>query len=211
VTGDTHRAAVSFDTRLPLRYNAPTWCAQVAQMVEQRTENPRVRGSIPRLGTTSQSTRSPRTRGDFFIVAEVMANVGCRIRPPNHPLMQTLKCSVLVRPRAAEVPSFALFDARPSTLAGSQGQTMLKVAPPGKRALKAGNSRTRGTEPPAAEAPLLTLSDARLLLVGSPHLANNVRGGSSRAARSESGIASNAGTMKLSGILIAARTHGETP
>ena len=26
--------------------------AQIAQSVEQRTENPRVRGSIPRLGTT---------------------------------------------------------------------------------------------------------------------------------------------------------------
>ena len=25
--------------------------AQIAQLVEQRTENPRVRGSIPRLGT----------------------------------------------------------------------------------------------------------------------------------------------------------------
>ena len=28
-------------------------CAQVAQLVEQRTENPRVGGSIPPLGTTS--------------------------------------------------------------------------------------------------------------------------------------------------------------
>lgn len=27
--------------------------AQIAQLVEQRTENPRVRGSNPRLGTTS--------------------------------------------------------------------------------------------------------------------------------------------------------------
>ena len=27
-------------------------CAQVAQLVEQRTENPRVGGSIPPLGTT---------------------------------------------------------------------------------------------------------------------------------------------------------------
>ncbi len=26
-------------------------CAQIAQLVEQRTENPRVRGSNPRLGT----------------------------------------------------------------------------------------------------------------------------------------------------------------
>ena len=28
------------------------FCAQVAQLVEQRTENPRVGGSIPPLGTT---------------------------------------------------------------------------------------------------------------------------------------------------------------
>ena len=30
------------------------FCAQVAQLVEQRTENPRVGGSIPPLGTTFQ-------------------------------------------------------------------------------------------------------------------------------------------------------------
>jgi hypothetical protein len=29
------------------------WCAQVAQLVEQRTENPRVGGSNPPLGTTT--------------------------------------------------------------------------------------------------------------------------------------------------------------
>jgi len=52
---------------------------------------------------------------------------------------------------AAEVPSFALLDARQSTLAGSHGQTMLKVASPGKRAPKVGRSRTCGHEPRAAE------------------------------------------------------------
>src|SRR5258708_16564373 len=31
---------------------APRWCAQVAQLVEQRTENPCVGGSTPPLGTT---------------------------------------------------------------------------------------------------------------------------------------------------------------
>nr|CBI78773.1 conserved hypothetical protein [Bartonella sp. AR 15-3] len=31
-------------------------CAQIAQLVEQRTENPRVRGSNPRLGTTFSLT-----------------------------------------------------------------------------------------------------------------------------------------------------------
>ena len=29
----------------------PNLCAQIAQLVEQRTENPRVAGSIPALGT----------------------------------------------------------------------------------------------------------------------------------------------------------------
>ncbi len=48
---------LSFDSRYPLRYNARTWCAQVAQSVEQRTENPRVRGSTPRLGTIINSRR----------------------------------------------------------------------------------------------------------------------------------------------------------
>ena len=46
-------------------------------------------------------------------------------------------------PRAAEVPFFALFDAsifcKPMR---RLGQTMLKVAPLGKRALKAGFTRT---------------------------------------------------------------------
>ncbi len=40
------------DRRWVVSYKTRTWSAQVAQSVEQRTENPRVRGSIPRLGTT---------------------------------------------------------------------------------------------------------------------------------------------------------------
>src|SRR2546430_6054779 len=35
--------------------------AQVAQLVEQRTENPRVGGSIPSLGTTKSSVLSPQS------------------------------------------------------------------------------------------------------------------------------------------------------
>ena len=45
--------------------------AQIAQLVEQRTENPRVTGSIPVLGTTAK--RKPRSDGrgfrmPFFII-----------------------------------------------------------------------------------------------------------------------------------------------
>ena len=40
---------------------SPQQQAQVAQLVEQRTENPRVGGSIPSLGTTSPSLTSPLT------------------------------------------------------------------------------------------------------------------------------------------------------
>ncbi len=51
--------------------------------------------------------------------------------------------------RAAEVPSFALFDtsffSRP---AGRFGQSMLKVAPLGKRALKGRFTRTPENGPP---------------------------------------------------------------
>ena len=31
------------------------WYAQIAQLVEQRTENPRVAGSIPALGITAEA------------------------------------------------------------------------------------------------------------------------------------------------------------
>ena len=47
----------ALDRRKPFFYKAGRFCggialgAQVAQLVEQRTENPRVGGSIPPLGT----------------------------------------------------------------------------------------------------------------------------------------------------------------
>ena len=40
-------------------------CAQVAQLVEQRTENPRVGGSIPPLGTTCFF------EGNFFAFSKI--------------------------------------------------------------------------------------------------------------------------------------------
>ena len=43
------------------------FCAQVAQLVEQRTENPRVGGSIPPLGTTFFTF----FEGNFFAFAKI--------------------------------------------------------------------------------------------------------------------------------------------
>ena len=43
------------------------FCAQVAQLVEQRTENPRVGGSIPPLGTTFFTF----FEGNFFVFAKI--------------------------------------------------------------------------------------------------------------------------------------------
>lgn len=44
--------------------------ARVAQLVEQRIENPCVRGSIPRVGTTSQNELKSHLRVAFFISTE---------------------------------------------------------------------------------------------------------------------------------------------
>ena len=45
-------------TANPITYKREKSCAQVAQLVEQRTENPRVGGSIPPLGTIYSSLYS---------------------------------------------------------------------------------------------------------------------------------------------------------
>jgi hypothetical protein len=47
------RAAFFLASGNPIPYKRETSRAQVAQLVEQRTENPRVGGSIPPLGTIS--------------------------------------------------------------------------------------------------------------------------------------------------------------
>ena len=49
-------------------------CAQVAQLVEQRTENPRVGGSIPPLGTTFPYPRGPHPISSFVHIFRVYAN-----------------------------------------------------------------------------------------------------------------------------------------
>jgi hypothetical protein len=48
------KKAFCFDVTAMLRYNPPL-LGQLAQLVEQRIENPRVRGSIPRLATRIQA------------------------------------------------------------------------------------------------------------------------------------------------------------
>ena len=47
--------------------------AQVAQSVEQRTENPRVDGSIPPLGT--MNSRSSNLVGAFFVSESFYVNI----------------------------------------------------------------------------------------------------------------------------------------
>ena len=45
----------------------PNLCAQIAQLVEQRTENPRVAGSIPALGTILMDSVLLRIESFFAI------------------------------------------------------------------------------------------------------------------------------------------------
>jgi hypothetical protein len=58
-------------SKLDVKSSIPISRAEVAQSVEQRTENPRVSGSIPLLGTNSEvvernqvSTRTPPCEGE---------------------------------------------------------------------------------------------------------------------------------------------------
>ena len=51
---------------------------QLAQLVEQRIENPRVRGSIPRLATKDTSVKTP------IHVVGVFAFTRTKLRGPGH-------------------------------------------------------------------------------------------------------------------------------
>ena len=62
-------STVRFRPWAPLQKNATPQNAQVAQSVEQRTENPRVDGSIPPLGT--MNTKGSDLIGAFFISASL--------------------------------------------------------------------------------------------------------------------------------------------
>jgi hypothetical protein len=59
---------VGFDDRESIRYTAAL-DGQVAQLVEQRTENPRVRGSIPRLATKENKQLARLKRLGFLLSA----------------------------------------------------------------------------------------------------------------------------------------------
>src|SRR6266540_3766226 len=57
--------------------------AQVAQSVEQRTENPRVGGSIPSLGTTNIKASQIFLRGLFYCLKDWKCNYVCLYPPLN--------------------------------------------------------------------------------------------------------------------------------
>src|SRR5690606_30077820 len=57
----------SLDSHHATRFNTPSSSAQVAQSVEQGTENPRVGGSIPPLGTTNNQGLAINDRQAFFV------------------------------------------------------------------------------------------------------------------------------------------------
>ena len=52
-----------------LLYNT-SCCAQIAQLVEQRTENPRVLGSIPSLGTVKKEKPSAERMRAFVYLGK---------------------------------------------------------------------------------------------------------------------------------------------
>ncbi len=54
-----------FDRSVGRGYNSAFVFGQLAQLVEQRIENPRVRGSIPRLATKFQAAHSNVGRFHF--------------------------------------------------------------------------------------------------------------------------------------------------
>ena len=60
-----------FDEGERCRYNAAL-VGQLAQLVEQRIENPRVRGSIPRLATTELKLKAHSSEWAFCYLAFVM-------------------------------------------------------------------------------------------------------------------------------------------
>ena len=60
------KSEFAFDEARMTRYNA-AFLGQLAQLVEQRIENPRVRGSIPRLATRTQ-VESPFFGVGFLLI-----------------------------------------------------------------------------------------------------------------------------------------------
>ena len=74
-------------------------CGQVAQLVEQRTENPRVGGSIPSLATThplQKQSANPEFR-ELEIVVErfpIYASLDCRIP---HRTLESLRPAKLAK------------------------------------------------------------------------------------------------------------------
>ncbi len=168
--------AASFDTRMALRYNAPTWCAQVAQMVEQWTENPRVRGSIPRLGTTFNFRPVPADRRGFFFWPFLMLDSGSWMldggsaQPPGETADRADR-------RRSRIPLPACRFERRS------------VAPPGLVVLRIEPRSGRGAGVSGFVRWSCHLSHcwSATLQFARPFQANNATGGSSRVAHRDTG------------------------
>ena len=92
-------------------------CAEVAQLVEQGTENPRVGSSILSLGTIFFKARSLRCPGLFFVSAPRLAAPAQRAE--NGPLAPGL-IPLLRRASAAATP-------RRSSCAREQGASLIKA------------------------------------------------------------------------------------
>jgi hypothetical protein len=100
-------------------FGANRW-AQIAQLVEQRIENPRVRGSNPRLGTTLY----PRD----FVVSDVASPLGSSsiLRSEFLPPLGTLTLGLLIASLCAALGISAKFSC--SMLAGKWFSTASTAA-----------------------------------------------------------------------------------
>ena len=94
-----NRSSRTVDRRWGVSYKTRTWSAQVAQSVEQWTENPRVRGSIPRLGTTSK-TEVAHLRDLIFCMGKAVERC-----PRYNPLMTKakVKLGILISGRGSNM------------------------------------------------------------------------------------------------------------
>ena len=87
-------ASVNGTLLAKLQENNLVGCGRIAQLVEQRTENPCVAGSIPGLATTFSLANKgdigalkkiPRLRGKFAIVSSFLQRFPTRVNICNRP------------------------------------------------------------------------------------------------------------------------------
>ena len=127
----SHWTRLFFDDAKSIRYTSRL-VGQVAQLVEQRTENPRVRGSIPRLATNSKSPNPFRAFSRLH-VAPVLAGLrgfASRASPLTFPRFWPFTASLfsvfLCRPRERARGHFqywrGVWDSRLWLATASQGR-----------------------------------------------------------------------------------------